>query len=83
MVQRNGRSRTIEPLKERREELVKKFARKAESSERFGSKWFMKKPSMNIDLREGTRNKYKEPVYKNKRLKNNPVNYMTRLLNNE
>ena len=71
----------IEHLKDRRREAVLRFALKAVQSERFGPSWFKLNPETDINLRPGTRNRYLERRCRTERGRNNPINVMTRLLN--
>ena len=73
----------METLQTRRENSVKKFALKSELNPRFSERWFVPRARVGLGLRDSTRNKYEEPRYRNERLKNNPVCYMTRILNKE
>ena len=70
----------LETLEERREKSCLRFAMKARSSARFGNKWF---PVNNVErvARHGTRRIYKEKRYRTDRDRNNPMQYMLRLLN--
>ena len=72
---------TIETLKSRRIDAIKKFALKAEASSRFGSNWFKFTPSTDRTVRDSTRNKYVEQTCRTERGRNNPLNLMTRILN--
>ena len=69
---------SIETLDSRREKLTINFAKKCASSARFGH-WFEEKPANN--LRSGLR--YEEKFARTERLKNSPLFYMRRALNNE
>ena len=71
----------IETLKTRREKKCLDFAIKASVSERFGSKWFCKNRVDGREVRDTTRKRYVERFTRNERMKNNPICYMTRLLN--
>ena len=71
----------IETLEERREKKVLSFALKNEEKERFGKKWFKKSLETHREVREGTRSKYRMPLCRTERMKNNPVTYMTKILN--
>lgn len=71
----------IETLESRREKAVLKFALKAESG-KFGSKWFRKRSDINTDVRSTSRRKYFERQCRTERFRNNPINNMTRVLNN-
>ena len=71
----------IEPLKGRREALCLKFALKAEQNPRFSQKWFRPTPTTSMQLRDGTRRKYVEPIARTERFRNNPVNNLIRILN--
>ena len=71
----------IETLEERRERAVLSFALKNEDKERYGRRWFRRTEENGHDLRETTRKKYKMPVCRTSRMRNNPVTYMTERLN--
>ena len=71
----------IETLAERREKACLRFATKAAASERFGEKWFRKKEDTGPTVRTKTRRKYYERKCRTERFRNNPVNSMTRILN--
>ena len=68
-------------LEERREAAVLNFAVKNENVSKYGGRWFKKNEEIGVNLRPGTRNKYKEPRCRTERMKNNPVVYMTKKLN--
>ena len=72
---------TVATLKKRREESVLRFALKASASERFGKAWFKETPASDREVRHRTRNKYIEKAIRTERGKNNPLQYMTRVLN--
>ena len=72
----------IETLEERRKSAVLRFALKNEEVAKYGGKWFKKNEEISINLRPGTRNKYKEVKCRTERMKGNPVVYMTSALNN-
>ena len=74
----SGRMITLE---KRREELAEKFAKKTCKNPRF-SHWFQEKDYSRINIRHGNRKKYEERFARTERLRNSPVYYMTRLLNN-
>ena len=74
-------ARNIDTLQERREAAVLKFALKNERIEKYGGKWFEKNEDVEVGLRPGTRNTYKEQLCRTERTKSNPVVYMTRVLN--
>ena len=71
----------IETLKARREQNALKFALKAANSVRFGPVWFKETPSTERSVRPTTRNKYLETKCSTERGKNNPIYFLTRLLN--
>ena len=71
---------TISSLKQRRDEATLKFALKAAKSSRF-SYWFRETPSTEREVRLSTRNKYIEKACRTERGRNNPLNVITRLLN--
>ena len=71
----------IESLQDRREEMVLKFALKNEKNQKYGQKWFKKSEETNREARSTTRKKYQEQFCRTDRLKNNPINYMTKKLN--
>ena len=72
---------TIERLSDRRVEICLKFALRAEKSERFGPNWFKLSPGTGTQVRDSTRRKYIETFSRTERMRNNPVNYLTRILN--
>ena len=71
----------IETLKKRREDNVLKFALKAEESARFGQAWFRETPPGDREVRQTTRNRYLERQCSTERGRNNPIQVMTRRLN--
>ena len=71
----------IESLQDRREEMVLKFALKNEENKRYGQRWFKKSEETIREVRSTTRKKYQEQFCRTDRLKNNPINYMTKKLN--
>ena len=75
------REGVVESLASRRENCILKFALKASESPRFGTQWFTKNPDIPIELRAGVRNTYLEKRSRTERGRNNPLNYMTRRLN--
>ena len=72
----------IESLHQRRVDACLKFANKASRSPRYGG-WFKQNPETMRNARPTTRKKYFEPLCKTERMRNNPLNYMTRLLNEQ
>ena len=74
------RDGTLETLKSRRDVAVLKFAQKASNSPRFGPKWFPKKVSERAN-RPGTGRKYEERTCRTERSRNNPIQKMVRVLN--
>ena len=80
-VRETMEAKGIETLKQRRESMVLAFALKNENSEKFGRKWFKPAERSEREVRNTTKKKYLEPFCRTDRLKNNPVNYMTRKLN--
>ena len=68
----------LSTLKERREEIVDRFAQKTAKDTRF-QHWFPRAPSTGHDTRQGPR--YLEEFARTERLKNSPVFYMRRRLN--
>ena len=74
-------AKNIESLEERREAAVLRFAIKNEKIEKYGGKWFQKNEEIEMNMRPGTRNVYKETRCRTERMKNNPVVYMTKKLN--
>ena len=70
----------IETLKNRRDKKCLDFALKAANSDRFGKKWFVESNSER-NVRETTRRRYVEKRCKNERTRNNPIHFLTRLLN--
>ena len=75
-------AKNIETLEARRESAVLRFALKNESREKYGRRWFKKNEELEINMRPNTRNIYSERRSRTERMRNNPVNYMTRMLNN-
>ena len=71
----------INTLEERREKAILSFALKNEHKEKFGKGWFKPAPQANMQVRGTTRDKYKIPFCRTDRLANNPIIYMTRVLN--
>ena len=73
--------KNIETLEERREKTMLNFALKNEHKERYGKRWF--NPAIETDraVRQKTRDKYRIPRCRTERMLNNPVTYMTKLLN--
>ena len=71
----------IELLEDRRRAAVLRFAVKNEKNPRYGGRWFKEARHEEREVRTTTRNKYIEPRCRTDRLKNNPINYMTKLLN--
>ena len=69
----------IETLQERREKSSLSFAIKNKDTERFGS-WFPRAPLIR-NVRETTHRKYLERQAKTERTRNNPLQNMIRLLN--
>jgi len=74
-------SDTVGSLKDRRVSSAMRFAEKSLVSERYGEKWFKRRPQTHMETRPTTRNKYEEPAYRTERDKSNPLAYLTRLLN--
>ena len=70
----------MESLKSRREKLTLSFAKKASSSDRFGA-WFKKREYGEVNIRD--KKLYEEQYARTDRLKNSPLFYMRRQLNNE
>ena len=70
----------IEDLKDRREEILLRFALKNEET-KFGKRWFKRTEETGREVRDSTRKKYKEQMCRTERLRRNPVNYMVRKLN--
>ena len=71
----------VQSLREKREESALKFALKAVQSPRFGNDWFKETPTGPREVRPNTRNKYIEMQCRTERGKNNPIQYLTRRLN--
>ena len=71
----------IEPLADRREKNILKFALKVSNSDRFGPIWFRKNPNISRELRPGIRQTFIEQFCRTERGRNNPLNYLTRVLN--
>ena len=74
---------SVESLWCRREKKMKKFALSSLANPRYGPRWYKEKDEIGRNFRGGVRRKYEEPIYKNKRVRNNPIAYMTRILNEE
>ena len=72
----------IETLATRRRAACLRFANKALLSGRFGCRWF---PRNNVDrvVRESTRRMFEEKRAKTDRMKNNPIQHMIKLLNEQ
>ena len=73
----------MESLESRRKCNALKFATKAAASERFGKLWFKENPTLGINLRPSTRDKYVVKFSRTERGKSNPLQYLTRLLNEQ
>ena len=73
---------TIETLGQRRERACLNFARKASSSERFGEAWFPRNDN-GREVRNGTRRTFIEGRCRTERGRNNPLQFMIRLLNEQ
>ena len=71
----------IERLKDRRTAATLRFALKAEASPRFGKKRFRETRSTEIVPRVSTRRPYQETRYRAERNRNNPLQALTRALN--
>ena len=71
---------SISSLKERREDIFKRFAVKASKDSRF-SHWFPLNYAPAYDVR--TREKYREKCVRTERLRKSPVMTMLRVLNEE
>ena len=76
-------SNKMETLESRRESNAIKFATKAAASERFGKLWFRENSTLDIDLRPATRDKYQVKFSRTERGRSNPLQYLTRLLNEQ
>ena len=72
----------ISTLATRRKEACLRFAIKASSTDRFGKRWFPPNPASR-DVRESTRRPFLEKRAKTERMKNNPLQHMIRLLNEQ
>ena len=70
----------VETLASRRDANSLRFANKNKDSERYGKRWFKTTDTTTVNLRQGTRRKYREPLCRTERLKNNPIYHMTRCL---
>ena len=70
----------VETLEKRRKMACTKFAQKAAASERFGPEWFLRTRCERM-VRGSTRRTYQEGPYRRERDRNNPIQYMVRLLN--
>ena len=73
---------TVELLSDRREKAVKDFAIKASMSDRFQKSWFPMANQTDRIVRISTREKYVPTLCRTERMRNNPVQYMIRQLNN-
>ena len=71
----------IELLSDRREAAALEFAKKNAATSRFGDKWFKRAMVAEREVRTTTHRKYEEMRCKTERARNNPVQYMVRLLN--
>ena len=69
----------VEPLKERRKRICKKFALKAVNNPRFSESWFPKNREVTHDLRR--RDHYLTERARTERMRRNPINYMRTILN--
>ena len=74
-------AKRIETLRERREKAVLGFALKNEDRDKYGKKWFRKTGEQEREVRTSTRRKYLMPQCRTDRFVNNPITYMTRMLN--
>ena len=72
----------IETLKSRQETAVLKFANKAVNSPRFGPEWFKEIGTVR-GARQTTRNKFVEKQVRTERGRNNPIQFITRMLNKQ
>ena len=72
---------TVETLKKRRAEATLRFAIKTAASPRFGPTWYKENVVVNREVRATTRNKYVEQKCRTERGRNNPLNVLTRVLN--
>ena len=70
---------TIVTLKDRREQIALKFAKKTAENERFRDKWFPRREYGFTGLRNEM--KYEEKFAKTERLKKSPIFYMRREMN--
>ena len=71
----------VERLEERREKNILKFAKKSLNNERFSRKWFPVVVRPEREVRDTTRRPYLERKCRTTRMKNNPVQYMAKILN--
>ena len=72
----------IETLEKRRLAACRRFATKAAASGRFGTKWFPRNGTERT-VRSTTRKEYVERNCRTERGRNNPIQYMIRMLNEE
>ena len=72
----------IKSLQTRRTEVCTRFANRALQSATFGPKWFRRNPATR-DVRQTTRREFVEKKNKTERARNNPIQHMTRLLNQQ
>ena len=72
----------LERLEDRRKEACLKFAIKAQQSDRFGLRWFPRNGAERT-ARDSTRRIYQERACRTERDRNNPLQYMIRLLNDQ
>ena len=70
----------VEKLADRRYKKSVDFANKAVRSDRFGTKWFNKNQNERT-VRNTTRKTYVEKFCKHESMRNNPLNVLTRILN--
>ena len=73
---------TIETLKSRRTRACLCFANRALANHRFGDRWFPRNRTER-EARESTRRPYLERRARTERMKNNPIQHMIRLLNQQ
>ena len=71
----------VETLYARREKNILRFATKAVKNERFSRKWFPIITRPDREVRDTTRRPYLERPNRTTRMKNNPVQYMAKILN--
>ena len=73
----------VDTLSNRREKTIIEFANKAKMNPKFGPKWFPENSNPGRMVRDSTRRKINEAQCKTQRMRNNPIQYMIRRLNEQ